>query len=202
MPAQALHPAVETWGHLQLVEKVGEGTFGEVYRAFDTQLHREVALKLLKPEKSPGRLGQRILREGRIRRVRHPNAWSWCTAPKRTTGGSVSGWTSSAARRSAGAQAGRLQRAEAVLIGQDLCRAMAAVHGAGLVHRDIKAQNVMREEGGRLVLMDAGRSRDEVGPGADQLTGTPLYLAPEVLNGAEAAVRATSTASACSSTTW
>ncbi len=64
----------EQWGSLQLVEKVGEGTFGEVYRAFDSQLHREVALKLLKPEKSPGRLAQRILREGRIlARVHHPN---------------------------------------------------------------------------------------------------------------------------------
>ena len=46
--------APEQWGSLQLVEKVGEGTFGEVYRAFDTQLHREVALKLLKPREVAG----------------------------------------------------------------------------------------------------------------------------------------------------
>ena len=61
---------------------------------------------------------------------------------------------------------------EAAGIGQDLCRALAAVHAEHLVHRDVKAQNVMRGlAGGRIVLMDFGASH------------TPLYLAPEVLAG-------------------
>jgi hypothetical protein len=75
---------------------------------------------------------------------------------------------------------------EASLIGRDVCRALAAVHRAGIVHGDVKARNVMREEGGRTVLMDFGASRtaadlarDEVG----RLTGTPVYLPPEVLDG-------------------
>jgi serine/threonine-protein kinase len=183
----------ERWGHLQLVEKVGEGTFGEVYRAFDTQLHREVALKLLKPEKSPGRLAQRILREGRIlARVRHPHVVVVHGAE--THDGRVGLWMEfirGATLEKLVRKQGAFSAREAALIGQDLCRAMAAVHGAGLVHRDIKAQNVMREEGGRVVLMDfgAGRSREETGPGANRLTGTPLYLAPEVLAGGDATVR-------------
>ena len=49
---------------------------------------------------------------------------------------------------------------EASLIGLDLCRALAAVHEAGLLHRDVKAQNVMRETGGRLLLMDFGAADD------------------------------------------
>src|SRR5205823_7303422 len=48
---------------------------------------------------------------------------------------------------------------EAALVGIDLCRALAAIHAAGLVHRDVKAQNVMREDGGRIVLMDLGTGR-------------------------------------------
>ena len=75
---------------------------------------------------------------------------------------------------------------EASIIGRDLCRAMAAVHQAGVLHGDIKAHNVMREAGGRIVLMDFGASQsltDETEEPAARLAGTPAYLAPEVLKG-------------------
>jgi serine/threonine-protein kinase len=76
---------------------------------------------------------------------------------------------------------------EAALIGLDLCAALAAVHGAGLLHRDIKAQNVMRESGGRLVLMDFGTGEEL--SGTNRLVGTPLYLAPEIFRGQRASVQ-------------
>ena len=71
---------------------------------------------------------------------------------------------------------------EATLIGLDLSRALAAVHDAGLVHRDVKARNVMREVGGRIVLMDFGAGADDVRTlgGRSEIAGTPSYLAPEV----------------------
>jgi hypothetical protein len=74
---------------------------------------------------------------------------------------------------------------EAALVGLDLCGAVAAVHEAGLVHGDIKAHNVMREEGGRIVLMDFGTGKDLKAPirSAVDFAGTPLYLAPEVFAG-------------------
>ena len=87
-------------------------------------------------------------------------------------------------------------------IGADLAQALGAVHDAGLLHRDIKAQNVMRETGGRIVLMDFGAGHDlELSPARDgDYTGTPLYLAPEVLAGGAALKRATfmPSASCCS----
>ena len=67
----------------------------------------------------------------------------------------------------------------------DLCQALAAVHGRGLVHRDVKAQNVMREDGGRTVLMDFGAGT-ELATGLRKpldMAGTPLYLAPELFDG-------------------
>ena len=67
----------------------------------------------------------------------------------------------------------------------DVCSAVAAVHAAGLLHRDIKAQNVIRDEGGRSVLMDFGTGQEFGAPGP-ALAGTPLYLAPEILNGGHA----------------
>src|SRR5262249_41274997 len=74
---------------------------------------------------------------------------------------------------------------DAALIGRDLCRAVAAVHHAGVLHGDIKAHNVMREESGRTVLMDFGAGRRLIEHSSDAMrnvAGTPLYLAPEVLD--------------------
>ena len=79
--------------------------------------------------------------------------------------------------------------AEAVDIALELCRAVSAVHGAGLLHRDIKAHNVMRAEDGRIVLMDFGTGRELEDDASSDLAGTPLYLAPEVLQGQKATVR-------------
>jgi serine/threonine protein kinase len=73
-----------------------------------------------------------------------------------------------------------------MLIGGDLCRAVAAVHGVRLLHGDIKANNVMRAQGGRTVLMDFGAGRDlKSAPrgSSTRTAGTPIYLAPEVLAG-------------------
>ncbi len=81
---------------------------------------------------------------------------------------------------------GPLGAREVAVIGIDVCRALAAVHAAGLLHGDVKAHNVMREEGGRIVLMDFGASRDlSQAPAAGKdFAGTPLYMAPEVFAGA------------------
>ena len=88
------------------------------------------------------------------------------------------------------ARAGPMSAMESALIGIDLCGAVAAVHDAGLLHRDIKPQNVMREAGGRYVLMDFGTGHDvQTDPEATR-AGTPLFLAPEVLRGGAATVQA------------
>ena len=79
--------------------------------------------------------------------------------------------------------------ADTIAIGIELCGAVAAVHAAGLLHRDIKAHNVMRAEDGRVVLMDFGAGRELDDSSSSDLTGTPLYLAPEVLRGEPATVQ-------------
>ena len=76
---------------------------------------------------------------------------------------------------------GPLGPREAALIVIDVCRAVGAVHAVGLLHRDIKSGNVMREEGGRILLMDFGLTLER-GIENDP-SGTPAYMAPELLLG-------------------
>jgi TolB-like protein len=185
-------PVPERWGSLVVRERVGAGVFGEVYRAYDEQLQREVALKLLRVgSRSSDRLAAKVLNEGRLlARLRHPNVVLVHGVEAR--GDRVGLWMEfvrGCTLEQLLDRQGLFGAREAALIGQDLCRALAAVHAAGLVHRDVKAQNVMREEGGRVVLMDFGTGvpvrEDESGRGAPA-AGTPLYLAPELLEGGEA----------------
>lgn len=166
------------WGHLELIEKIGEGAFGEVFRARDSWLDREVALKLLKPDIAQHTSPNRILSEARtLARLRHPNVVSVYGADVQT--GRVGLWMELIRGQTLSqilSAYGTFSAQEATVVGQEVCRALAAVHAAGIVHKDLKAQNVMRESGGRFVLMDFGAG------------GTPVYLAPEVLAGSEATV--------------
>jgi len=181
------------WGHLRLLNRIGEGTFGEVYRAHDTWLDREVALKLLKPGAAGGPAAVRTLNEARtLARIRHPNVVTVHGADMHD--GRVGLWMEFVSGRTLSsvlAMQGPLGASEATVIGQALCRALASVHAAGLVHRDVKAQNVMREAGGRVVLMDFGAGQSLAASGTETFrpAGTPLYLAPELLGGKSATVQ-------------
>ena len=179
----------QTWGHLEIREKLGVGGFGEVYRAWDPNLEREVALKLLKPwiSRDDAR-AKAALKEGRmLARVRHPNVITVYGAE--THDGRIGLWMEFVRGRTLSqiaTEQGRFGAREAALIGLELCRALAAVHGAGLVHRDVKTDNAMRDEDGRFLLMDFGAGEEaEVLEAADAKTisGTPLYIAPEIYLG-------------------
>jgi serine/threonine protein kinase len=191
LPADEEH----RWGHLEIREKIGAGAFGEVFRAWDANLDREVALKLLKKEPSTREsLASSVLKEGRLlARVRHTNVVTVFGAE--THDQRVGLWMELVRGRSLAdllGEQGKLGAREAALIGLDLCRALTAVHGAGLVHRDLKARNVMREEGGRILLMDFGAGRDlrDIEGQEDRtISGTPLYIAPEIYEGQAATPR-------------
>jgi tetratricopeptide (TPR) repeat protein len=189
--ATTTHRVGDRWGNLRLIEKLGQGAFGEVWRAHDVLLEADVALKLIDPR--PGRpdVTERVLKEGRIlARIKHSNIVTIHGVEQH--GGQfglrmeyVQGKTLEQILAANGPFGDR----EAALLGQDLCRALAVVHRAGLVHRDLKAQNVMREDGGRTLLMDLGSGELRTRTSQSGLAGTPLYLAPEVLAGGEASIQ-------------
>lgn len=180
----------EFWGHLRVLEPVGRGAFGEVYRAWDTRLDREVALKLLSSDAASASPPPTIIEEGRLlARVRHPNVVTIYGAER--IGDRIGLWMEFVRGRTLQeivSDAGPLPAGDVIRLGVDLCRAVAAVHAAGLLHRDIKPQNAMMADDGRLVLMDFGTVRETCGPADAAIAGTPLYLAPEVLSGEQPTV--------------
>jgi serine/threonine-protein kinase len=169
-----------SWGALTVFEEIGRGAFSRVYRARDS-LGRDVALKVFRDPTDSARL----LDEGRrLTRVRHPNVVVVHGATE--VDGQVGLWMELIRGRTLEDELktrGAFSAEEARLIGLDLCRALAAVHEAGLVHRDVKAQNVMREQGGRIVLMDFGAGTEAEAGDPSDVAGTPMYLAPEVFDG-------------------
>jgi eukaryotic-like serine/threonine-protein kinase len=196
----ALHRVArpEFWAHLRVLERVGRGAFGEVYRAWDTRLDREVALKLLPANARAGDSGasgldaNSIIHEGRLlARVRHANVVTIYGAERIED--RIGLWMEFVRGETLEQllQQGKVfSAAEAIDIGIELCHAISAVHGAGLLHRDVKAHNVMLAQDGRVVLMDFGTGRELGDRSAPGLAGTPLYLAPEILRGGNPSVSA------------
>ena len=188
-PVDELPPG-STWGPLRIVSRVGHGQFGTVYRARDARLDRDVALKVLDGlALDPVPASSAIAEARLLARVRHPNVLTVHGAE--SIEGQIGIWSEFIEGRTLDQivrEHGRLSVPEAIGIGIDLCRALSAVHRAGLLHRDIKAQNVMRETGGRIVLMDFGTGHDprEIPARPGDLSGTPLYVAPEIFGGSSA----------------
>jgi serine/threonine-protein kinase len=182
-------PACEVWGSFKLLARVGHGSFGEVYRAWDPQLEREVALKLLLPGSVGGDEEYRaMLREARaLAAVQHPNIVHVYGIDRHD--GRVGFWTDFVRGKTLSVivfSQGPFGHREAALIGLDVAKALSAVHRAGILHRDIKAENVMREEGGRILLMDFGLST--LPQRQTDVSGTLNYMAPELFSGGLATV--------------
>jgi serine/threonine protein kinase len=178
------------WGPYAIAGEIGRGAFGTVYRAYDPELRREVALKVVRPVQPDAPFdSERAVGEARaVARINHPNVVRVFRVDR--VGDEIGmamelipGDTLEALVR----QHGPFSANEAAVIGMDLCRALAAVHGTGTLHGDVKAHNVMRGAGGHITLTDFGTSKDLT---RDQrrlegdFAGTPLYLAPEVFKGA------------------
>ena len=180
---------LQTWAHLRIVAQIGQGAFGTVFRAWDPHLNRAVALKLLE-RADRDKNSAWVLEEARhLAAIRHPNVVTVYGADR--VEGDVGFWTELIEGQTLAelvAAKGPLGEGDAIAIGLDVCRAVAAVHDAGLLHRDIKANNVMREQTGRIVLLDFGATKNvllDTAPNArigdpHGPTGTPLYVAPEL----------------------
>src|SRR5262245_19181612 len=185
----AIEPGMVVGERFEILQLLGEGGMGAVYKAHDRELERDVALKLIRPElaRNPEIL-QRFKHELILaRQVTHRNVirifdQGQAEGHKYITMEYLDGRD----LRSVLRETGKLAPEEAAKIVLQICRALEAAHAEGVIHRDLKPQNIMLDANGRAYVMDFGIARAAYLPGMTQtgaLVGTPEYMSPEQAKG-------------------
>jgi serine/threonine protein kinase/tetratricopeptide (TPR) repeat protein len=182
-------------GKYRIIEELGKGGMGRVYKALDTEVNEKVALKLIKPEVALDRETiERFRNELKLaRKVRHKNVCQMFDL--NTSEGTyyitmeyVSGQDLKGLIR----QSGRLAVETAVSIARQVCDGLEEAHGLGIVHRDLKPGNIMVDRDGQARIMDFGIARSLKAKGitgAGVMIGTPEYMSPEQVEGKEVDAR-------------
>jgi serine/threonine protein kinase/tetratricopeptide (TPR) repeat protein/TolB-like protein len=184
-PSAPLEPGVVLGERYEIVKSLGEGGMGAVYKAHDRELDRLVALKVIRPDMAGNPEILRRFKQELIlaRQVTHKNVirifdMGMADGRKFITMDYIEGRD----LKSILVERGKLPAAEAVPIVQQICQGLEAAHAEGVVHRDLKPQNIMVDAGGRVWVMDFGlaRSMELVGmTRTGALMGTPDYMSPE-----------------------
>ncbi|MET0237865.1 MAG: protein kinase [Kibdelosporangium sp.] len=183
-------------GRYRLVGRIGRGAMGVVWRAHDERLDRTVAVKLLSFDAALGgtegeQVDERVMREARLAaKLQHPNAIAVHDVVEHEGRPClVMEYLPSESLSAVMAERGALPPDEVTRIGAQLAAALAAAHEAGIVHRDIKPDNVLIAPDGTVKITDFGISKaigDATMTSVGVIAGTPAYLAPEVAGGGKA----------------
>ncbi|MGD8537941.1 MAG: protein kinase [Candidatus Aminicenantes bacterium] len=176
-------------GRYQIIEELGKGGMGKVYKALDTEIKEKVALKLIKPEISVDKKTiERFQNELKFaRKISHRNvcrmydlnkdAGSYYITMEFVSGEDLKRFI----RRS-----GRLTISKGIDIAKQICEGLNEAHRLGVVHRDLKPGNIMIDDDGNARIMDFGIARSVEGKGitgAGVMIGTPEYMSPEQVEG-------------------
>jgi len=184
-------------GRYLLQERIARGGSAQVWRARDEELDREVAVKLLHPHLVPDETARRRLAaEGRIAAgLTHPGiVQTYEVRADDEIPALVMELIDGESLHARLAREGTLSAAAVASIGADLAEALAEAHRHGVVHRDVKPSNVLLDRDGHAHLVDFGIAHS-LEPAAERLTqtgtvvGTPAYISPEQLQGAEVTPR-------------
>lgn len=177
-------------GRFELLRELGRGGMGLVYLAREQSLDREVALKVLPPDLAQrGDLKARFLREARTAaQLSHPNIVPVHAADEvQGFAYFAMGYVDGETLTQRIAARGRLGPAEVVRVLRDTAWALAYAHARGVVHRDVKPENIMLERGtGRVMVADFGIARRQHEASLTQdgeMLGTVHYMSPELIAG-------------------
>jgi serine/threonine protein kinase/Flp pilus assembly protein TadD len=176
-------------GRYQVIEELGRGGMGRVYKVHDTELNEKIALKLLRPEiAADPETVERFRNELKsARQVAHKNVCRMFDIGRAEGAPYITmEYVHGEDLKRLIRKIGQLPAGRAVSIARQIADGLAEAHAHGIVHRDLKPQNIMVDEGGGVHIMDFGiaRSLEKKGlTGAGVMIGTPEYMSPEQVEG-------------------
>ncbi len=182
---QGLRPGVLFGGRYEILNVLGQGGMGAVYKARDRELDRIIALKVIRPELATDpaillRFKQELIL---ARNITHKNVVRIYDLGEADGIRFISmEYIDGQDLRTLLRHAGKLPPKEAIAVVEQVCRALDAAHSEGVIHRDLKPQNIMRDQHGRIVVMDFGLARSLGDSGLTQtgaVVGTLEYMSPE-----------------------
>jgi serine/threonine protein kinase/predicted Zn-dependent protease len=188
-PTEELTTGSTFAGRYKIIEELGKGGMGKVYRVLDKKLNEEVALKLIKPEIAKDeKTIERFKNELRIaRRISHRNIGRMYELMDEgglhfITMEYVPGQDLRGLER----QTGELTTGKAISITKEICEGLREAHRQGVIHRDLKPSNIIIDKNGNARILDFGIARSVEGKGltgAGVMIGTPEYMSPEQVEG-------------------
>ncbi len=178
-------------GRYQIIEELGEGGMGKVYKVHDTEIKEKIALKLIKPEISADKkIIERFQNELKLaRKIGHKNVCRMYDLNKEEGSYYITmEYVSGEDLKSLIRKIGQLSAGQAIPIAKQVCEGLEEAHRLGIVHRDLKPKNIMVDEEGNARIMDFGIARSLEAKGvtdAGVMIGTPEYMSPEQVEGKE-----------------
>lgn len=175
----------------QIIEELGRGGMGRVYKALDKEISEKVAIKILKPEISAEKgTIERFRNELRLaRKIRHKNVCQMFDITKERNVYFISmEYVSGEDLKTTLHRVGRLSPGKTLLIAKQICKGLAEAHNLGVIHRDLKPHNIMIDRAGDVRIMDFGIARSLKSKGLTEsgvMIGTPDYMSPEQALGEE-----------------
>jgi serine/threonine-protein kinase len=178
-------------GRYQIIEEIGKGGMGRVYKVQDSKINEKIALKLIKPEIAKDKKTiERFSNELKLaRKIRHKNVCQmFDLGEERGTQFITMEYISGEDLRSSIRRFGQLPIGKSISIANQICEGLLEAHKQGVVHRDLKSNNIMIDNEGNVRIMDFGiaHSLETKGiTGAGVMIGTPEYMSPEQVEGKE-----------------
>ena len=191
-PTEELTRGITFAGRYEIIEELGKGGMGKVYRVEDKKIKEEVALKLIKPEiASDKKTIERFSNELRMaRKIAHRNVCKmYDLGEEKGIHYITMEYVSGQDLRGLIRQTGQLAVGTVVTIAKQACEGLAEAHRLGVIHRDLKPSNIMIDKDGNARIMDFGIARSLKTKGITELgvmIGTPEYMSPEQVEGMEA----------------